>query len=349
MHYRRRITIPRDVPETEPSPKLSLLTLMKTSRLRFALTVLCAIGLVGGPVAHAAADSNSDSGSAFSFSLLPKAFQSKPRIDMTVFTTVTDAGRMVPPASPEHPVYYVVYPGGFREFGGTYAGVHPPQEADLERVMRKGLASQGFLPATDAAHRPSVLVIFTWGMHSRLDPTTEAISPQAAVQNMLERAELVGGNVFAQRVGKAYEERAFSQLVGPTFADASFNLIDPVHRLTDENARSEYLMDQISDDIYFVVASAYDYASVAQGKRTLLWRTHMTVNTAGVNMKETLPPLIATAAPFFGHETGVPEALQRHINRKGTVEIGNSTVVEYMDSSAPTPAPAAPKADAPKP
>jgi hypothetical protein len=325
---------------------------MKTLRLRLVLPIFSAVGLVcSSGVNAAAAESKSDSGSAFSFSLLPKAFQSKPRIDMTVFTTVTDAGRLVAPASPEHPVYYVVYPGGFREFGGTYAGVHPPQEADLERVMKKALATQGYLPATDAVHRPSVLVIFTWGMHSRLDPTTEAISPEATIQNMLERAELVGGMVFAQRVGHAYEERAISQLSGPTFADASFNLIDPVHRLTEDNAKSEYLMDQISDDIYFVVASAYDYASVAQGKRTLLWRTNMTVNTAGVNMKETLPPLIATAAPFFGRETGGPEALQRRINRKGMVEIGNATVLEYMDSSAPAPAPAptAPKADPAKP
>ena len=98
-----------------------------------------------------------------------------------------------------------------------------------------------------------------------------------------------------------------------------------------------------------MVASAYDYASVAQGKRTLLWRTNMTVNTAGVNMKETLPPLIATAAPFFGRETEGPEALQRRINRKGTVEIGNSTVVEYMDASAPVAPTAAPAPTAPKP
>jgi hypothetical protein len=270
---------------------------------------------------------------------------------MTVFTTVTDAGRLVAPASPDHPVYYVVHPAGFREFGGSYAGVHPPAVTDLERVMKKALATQGYLPATDATHRPSVLVIFTWGMHSRLDPKTEEISPQAMIQNMVERAALVGGFGFAHRVGQAYEERALSQLSGPSFADASFNLIDPVHRLTDETAKSEYLMDQISEDLYFVVASAYDYAAVAQGKRTLLWRTNMTVNTSGVNMKETLPPLIATAAPFFGRETEGPEALQRRISRHGQVDIGQPTVVEFMDSTAPTaaPAPTESKTDATKP
>ena len=132
---------------------------MKTPLQRLVLPVLLAVGLV-----HAAvSEKYSDSESTPYFSLMPKAFQSKPRIDMTVFTTVTDAGRLVAPASPEHPVYYVVHPAGYREFGESYAGVHQPPTADLERVMRKALASQGYLPATDAAHRPSLLVIFTWG------------------------------------------------------------------------------------------------------------------------------------------------------------------------------------------
>ena len=317
---------------------------MKTPLLRLVLPALFAVGLV-----HAAAsERNSDSDSSAYFSLMPKAFQSRPQLDMTVITTVTDAGRLVAPASPEHPVYYVVHPAGYREFGESYAGVHQPPAADLERVMRKALAGQGYLPATDAAHRPSLLVIFTWGMHNRLDPISASMSPEARAKNILERATLVGGNGFASRVRQAFEEHAMSQLSG---GDAIFYLLDPVHRLSNQDTKMQYLMYQIYDDLYFVVASAYDYAAVAQGKRTLLWRTNMTVNTAGVNMKETLPPLIATAAPFFGRETAGPEALQRRINRKGQVDVGQPTVVEYMDSSAPkaAPAPAAPKADATKP
>ena len=323
---------------------------MKTPLQRLVLPVLLAVGLV-----HAAvSEKYSDSESTPYFSLMPKAFQSKPRIDMTVFTTVTDAGRLVAPASPEHPVYYVVHPAGYREFGESYAGVHQPPTADLERVMRKALASQGYLPATDAAHRPSLLVVFTWGMHNRLDPITASLSPEAKARNILERATLVGGNGFASRVRQAFEEHAMSQLSG---GDAIFYLLDPVYRLTNQDTKMQYLMYQIYDDVYFVIASAYDYAAVAQGQPTLLWRTNMTVNTAGVNMKETLPPLIATAAPFFGRETAGTEALQRRIDRKGQVEIGQPTVVEYLDSStsaattAPTDKPAqnAPKAEATKP
>ena len=63
----------------------------------------------------------------------------------------------------------------------------------------------------------------------------------------------------------------------------------------------------------------------------------------------------SSAAPFFGRETDGPEALQRRIYRKGQVDIGQATVVEYMDSSAPAaapkaaPAPTEPKAGASKP
>ena len=308
---------------------------MKTPLLRLVLPALFAVGLV-----HAAAsERNSDSDSSAYFSLMPKAFQSRPQLDMTVITTVTDAGRLVAPASPDHPVYYVVHPAGYREFGESYAGVHQPPTADLERAMKKALASQGYLPATEAVHRPSLLVIFTWGMHNRLPPIIASTSPEARAKNILERAALVGGYGFARRVGQAFEERALGQLAGLSLPYSSFD---------NQDTKTQYLTYQIYDDLYFVVASAYDYASVAQGKRTLLWRTNMTVNTAGVNMKETLPPLIATAAPFFGRETAGTEALQRRIDRRGQVEIGQPTVVEYMDPSA-KPAPTEPNSSASKP
>jgi hypothetical protein len=313
---------------------------MKTPLERLVLPALLAVGLV-----HAtASERNSDSESSSYFSLMPKAFQSRPQLDMTVVTTVTDAGRLVAPAAPDHPAYYVAQSVGYREFGDPDAGVHPPPPADLERAMKKALASQGYLPATDAAHRPSLLVVFTWGVHYKLSPKSAGISPLAELKNRLERAALVGGYGFARQVEKAYAERAFSQLT-PT--DMPAPMIDPVYRLTHQDTKTEYLIYQVYDDLYFVVASAYDYASVAQGKHTLLWRTNMTANTVGVNMKETLPPLIATAAPFFGRETAGTEALQRRINRKGTVDVGQPTVLEYMDSSAPVPT--APQADATKP
>jgi hypothetical protein len=325
---------------------------MKSLRLSFALPAFFAASVVNSPIAHAAdAEITGDSGSEFSFSLVPKAFQRNPRLDMTVFTEMTPAGRLAAPASPDHPVYYVVQAGGYRQFGQGYAGEHQPPVAVLERVMKKALASKGYLPAADPAHRPTLLVVFNWGSHNRVTPETASISPDAMVRNVMERALLVGGSEFARAVGQEYEQSSFGAINVPSFADASFSFTAPLRRLADGDAKLQYLQYQIHEDVYFVIASAYDYASVAQGHRTLLWRTNMTANTAGVSMRESLPPLIATAAPFFGRETVAPEALSRRINRHPQVDIGQATVVEFMDSTAPTaaPAPTESKPDASKP
>ena len=46
------------------------------------------------------------------FSLLPKAFQKNPELEMTGFTVMTDYGRTVPPPSPQSPVYYEIHDSG---------------------------------------------------------------------------------------------------------------------------------------------------------------------------------------------------------------------------------------------
>ena len=52
--------------------------------------------------------------------------------------------------------------------------------------------------------------------------------------------------------------------------------------LFDRTQEKEYLRDQAEDDLYFVAASAYDYAKLAQGEKKLVWRTTMTVTSAGL-------------------------------------------------------------------
>src|SRR6266700_7076344 len=83
----------------------------------------------------------------FAFSLLPKSFQRNPTLEMTVNTEFTDYGRLLRSASPEQPVYYVPLPAGYKEFGGSIGGQHPPPPADLERAMKKALAVNGYLQA----------------------------------------------------------------------------------------------------------------------------------------------------------------------------------------------------------
>jgi hypothetical protein len=94
------------------------------------------------------------------------------------------------------------------------------------------------------------------------------------------------------------------------------------------NPKNEFLVDQAASNVYYVVASAYDFKSVMAKQRLLLWRTRMTVAAAGVSQVQTLPTLVLSAAPFFGKEMSEPETMSKRAVREGTVEIGTPTVVE---------------------
>jgi hypothetical protein len=240
------------------------------------------------------------------FSLLPKSFQRNPILEMTVNTEVTEYGRMLRPASTDQPVYYVAAPVGYRQFGAT-VGEKAPSPQDLEAAMTKALADTGYLVAKQAGPNPSLVVVYYWGSHNKIDPELAADFPQLAAKHRLERAVLVGGKKYAAELGRTME-------FGETIADRSLE--------------KEYLRDQASGDLYFVVASAYDYVGVTRGEKKLAWRTTMTVNSAGVNMRETLPPLMATASEFFGRETLTPEIASRRVSREGKVEVGIPTVIE---------------------
>jgi hypothetical protein len=241
----------------------------------------------------------------FAFSLLPKSFQRNPELEMTVNTEFTDYGRLLRPATPENPVYYAAVAVGYKQFGGPM-GEHPPPAADLERAMKRALAVNGYLPVENPGQAPALVVVYYWGSHINLDPETRRDFPDLAAKNKLERAILVGGKKYA---------------------NAEARVLEWGETLLDHERKQEFLRGQISNDIYYVVASAYDYASVAKGPKKLAWRTSMTVNTGGVSMSETLAPLIAMAAPFFGHETTEPQIDIRRSNRSGRVEVGTPTVV----------------------
>jgi hypothetical protein len=251
----------------------------------------------------------------FVFSLLPKAFQRNPTLDMTVNTEVTDYGRLFRQVTPENPAYYVAQSAGFKQFGSASGGEKTPPAAELERAMKKSLASNGYIWSDETpAQHPSIILVYYYGSHNKLDRDTAKLFPELAAKYQLERAMLVGGKKYVAEIANRME-----------WGDSP----------GDNTTVKEYLRYQAADDLYFVVASAYDYASAAQGQKKLLWRTTMTVNSVGVNMMESMTPLIATASPFFGKETKDPEIAARRVSRDGRVEIGESKVINDPSTAAP--------------
>ena len=226
-------------------------------------------------------------------------------------------------------MYYVAHAGGFRQLGETVGGEKSPPAAALERMLKKSLAANGYLPVTAEGQRPALVLIYTWGSHNVVadnDWHMQRLFPELVRRNIFERSLLIGGKNFTTNLGRSME---FGQSI------------------LDGTGKQEYLIYQAANDIYFVIASAYDYAALARGERKLLWRTKMTVNTEGVSMTESLPRLIEIAAPFFGREMVEPETISKRFSRKEHVEIGIPTVVD--DDFPPTTAPAPAKGKGDKP
>lgn len=254
------------------------------------------------------------------FTLLPKSFASKPRIDMTVYSELTELGRTLPDASPENPAYYVSFNNGYQPMGHNPTAEHPPVAATIEALLQRVLAQRGFLAAGDTGPAPTVALFYHWGSHSGISLAESLEAPEMGKlrqQDIVQRAKLVGGPAYAEKLAR----------------ELSGDLLR-----IDRSPRENHLRYQIENDLYYVVVSAYEYHSLTQGQRRLLWRTTLTVNDQGVSMQETLPPLIASATDFFGRDTKDTVALQRRINR-GSVTLGPLIIIENDVPDAVTPDP----------
>jgi hypothetical protein len=239
------------------------------------------------------------------FSLLPKAFQKNPELEMTAFTVVTDYGRTFPPASLKAPVYYEAQDSGEQSRGFSIGGDKAPPREVLNDVLQRSLGAAGYLPAKKI-HVPGLVLIYFWGSHTRVDSEMAGQFPELARQYVLERAALIGGKVYAHKLEEVLDSGPFN---------------------TDRSLKSEFLRDQALDDLYYLVVSAYTYDDVVHNRRRLAWRTTLTVNSRGISMSQGMPALIVMGETFFGHETSEPMTLRRDV-RSGTIKLGPLNILE---------------------
>ncbi|HUR60031.1 MAG TPA: hypothetical protein VM029_20075 [Opitutaceae bacterium] len=274
------------------------------------------------------------------FSLLPKSLQKNPRLELTVITEMTDAGRKLPPVSPSQPAYVELFSPGPRHLGHAAGNDATLKQPEIERLLVRALGATGYLPATPPEQRPSLLIIYTWGSHNLLtegDAENPVLSGEMLARNMLDRAGLVGGEKFAREMLKLFQEADALSLAArappppggePVLTPELVAFVNPVEQFKRRSYKNEAMVDQAASDVYYVVASAYDYRSAATSQKILLWRTRMTVASAGVSAAMSLPTLVLTAGPYFGKDMPEPEILSKRSLREGNVEIGTPTVVE---------------------
>ncbi len=316
------------------------------SYLRAALVLLLLPPLLAGAPAPAEKE-KSPKKSEWVFSLLPKSLQKNPRLEITVITEMTEAGRRLTPPTAQAPAYFESFTSGPRHLGesaGNHATLKPEE---IERILVRALATNGYLPAKLPAHPPSLLILYTWGSHSLLtegDSENPVLSGEQVARNLLDRAALVGGEKFAARLLDLFNQadamsvatRAPTPPGGePVFTPGLIEFMNPVSQFKRSDPKNEFLVEQAASNVYYVVASAYDYQSVVAKRRLLLWRTRMTVAADGVSQEQTLPTLVLSAAPYFGRDMSDAEIISKRVLREGTVEVGTPTVVESPASPTP--------------
>lgn len=287
----------------------------------------------------AAAKPKKKEDSRWVFSLLPKSFQKNPNLEMSVITEVTDLGKKLPPVSPTQPAYYAAKSGGPHAMGESLGAAKILPEADVMRILTRALGASGYHEAKPPETKPSLLIIYTWGTHNQLteaDPENPTLSPEMIARNMLDRAALIGGEKLAKEMIELFQETNEMYGTDPATAvkAANGNIMSPIRQFEMRSDKNEFLIEQMADDVYWVVASAYDYSAVAKNERHLLWRTRMTVASRGINQQESMPTLIAAATPYFGKEMAEPEVIYRKAVPEGQVEIGTPTVVEAAPDGA---------------
>jgi hypothetical protein len=269
-------------------------------------------------------------GSSWVFSLLPKAFQKNPRLAISIITEMTEEGRKIKPPTPDSPAYYNALSAGFHHEGGGAEGSVKVPEENLKKQVRKALAVSGYLQG-DLEHPPLLLLVFFWGVHTKLEQndieTGEGGTPDIGNRNLLSRAQLVGGVVFAKELAKALQEQAMTGASGSS-------PFDPVYQFANRDDLTRNLMEQILDDCYYVVISAYDNAAFVRGERKLLWRTKMSTPAQGIALDETAPALVASGADFFGREMATSSLVDKRITRGGggRVDLGPLEIKGYIDT-----------------
>jgi len=287
--------------------------------LFFILTALAltAIGAEpGGKTAKAPSDKKA---SKWVFSLLPRSFQTNPRVDLAVITEMTEDGKKIPPPTEEKPIYYFAQSAGFHGEGHGAQDYPPMEVGKLEAQLQESIKGNHYLPASPG-HPPTIVLFYVWGVHNRLDPEIKDIGNL----NLLSRAQLVGGTKFAHELYQALEEWDAS-------GSPTRDIMDPMHRFIERDDLTRQLMEQIFYDCYYVVVSAYEGAALAQGQRKLLWRTKISTSSQGIGLKETMPALFAGGADFYGKEMPTAAVLDKQLHRGGHVEIGEAQVKEYIE------------------
>lgn len=242
-----------------------------------------------------------------------------PKHDVQVITVTdtTPTGAVLRRPTPEQPAYYIALSLGYHDLGGIIAGDKIPPKEAMVRTIAKVLAKQGYIPATQA-HPPTLVLLWMWGtMYVDRFGTGSDLFPEGPQVNRTQILRFLG----------AYKVGLISKDPQPMMDDYLMS------GLNIRSASADAIYSASGDDLYVAAIAAYDYRAFAQKKKELLWITKISCPSIGLQMDETLPTMLAIAAPNIGRETAQPVWVNASDKYKPDVKIGDPKLVEYLDKA----------------
>jgi hypothetical protein len=250
---------------------------------------------------------------AFPAGFLQWLFHHEVQVITTTEVTPTGALRRAP--SPSDPVYYTALSAGYHDFGPTMGGDKLPVPQQIVRIIVKVLAKDGYLPA-DANHPPTQMLIFTWGtLNPDVMPNPDDPNLPDIQLNRTQMIRFLGGD----KLGLVSE-------YPPEFGDTLY----PGLTLFDADARA--IAEVAREELYVIALAGYEFPVKEPKHPKQLWQTRICCPSPGLVMVDTLPTMLAIAAPYIGNVTSRPVWVNASDKFKPVVHVGNPKFEEYLDS-----------------
>ncbi|MBI5381243.1 MAG: hypothetical protein HZA31_05025 [Opitutae bacterium] len=242
-------------------------------------------------------------------------FLPKHELQVITVTDTTPMGALMRPATPANPVYYIAVNMGYRDLGGVMGGDKIPPQPEVLKTFFKVLAKQGYLPSSKD-HPPTMLMLWVWGTMYTDKIYMSSDDFEGRQLNRHQLLRFLGG----------YK-------LGLTTKTPELFTQDILPGVTHLNADAQDISDLATDDLYVAVVAAYDYQSVVNKEKKLLWTTKISCPARGFVLGDVLPSMLAIAGPNIGRETAKPVWVNASEKFKPEVKIGDPVIVEYLTSN----------------
>ena len=206
---------------------------------------------------------------------------------LTLVANMTEEGKKLRHPTPADPAYYFPVTTDYKEEGAVlkFFLEPPPPMAEVQHLLAKVLAEQGYLVAT-RKNPPTLLLVFRWG---------------------------VWAPIFFR--GQFVNRDAMEGLVSGVDTEVA----------TPINPKREEAYVAARRPRWGVKIYAFDFKDWHdQHKITPLWRVNVSTEQWGHYVSEVLPTLVAAAGPMLGRETKGTEFAWPTIYPEGHVILGTA-------------------------